>query len=81
MNATIIERYHNGAGVEYARRYQLEDGVRVCVDLDKQRVSWADPEFWADPKRYGAERVYCPGHGRSRVCPYGMHDYIKLAVK
>ena len=76
----VLDRYHNGAGVEYARRLQLPSGVRVTVGLDKGDVRWADSDFWADPERFGGVRVFCTGHGRSKVCPYGMHDYIRLEI-
>ena len=56
-------------GVDGNRTARLSDG----------RLSGADLRVWRDLAAYGFERWFCPGHGASRVCPYGAHDYVRMA--
>ncbi len=73
-----------GGTAEVVREYRETAGAgraRFTVSLPQGNVSGADPQVWAQPEAYGLERVFCPGHGSSDVCPYGAHDEIRLAKR
>ena len=75
----IIETvYRLGNGQPYAVRLAMSDGNAATVHLGDGHVSWADPDVWAYPERYGLERWYCPGHN-GRPCYYGACDMIRTA--
>ena len=75
----VTREWLNGHRKIYAVQVTAGDGKRFDVNLDRGWISWADLEVWEEPAKYGLVRWYCPGHGKSRVCPYGAHDETRFA--
>lgn len=70
----VVKTYRSGSGAVDAVTLRAADGAEFTVRLSRRQVSGADERVWAHPERYGIDRWYCPGHGPSGICPYGMHD-------
>lgn len=68
-----VTRVWRTGGGPYAVDMVAVDGHRFTVHLARGNISWAEPEVWAYPERYGITRYYCPGHGGA-VCQYGACD-------
>lgn len=68
--SAVTLRAADGATFTLARRARESGPVWV--------LSGADCAVWSDPAAYGMARWFCPGHGASKVCPYGAHDEIRF---
>ena len=74
----VRQVWRKGSGAPYAVTLAMSDGATATVRLSDGRLSGADLRVWRDLAAYGFERWFCPGHGASRVCPYGAHDYVRM---
>ena len=79
IHAPAVTRvWHNSAGEVYAVNVEPAAGEGYTAALARGQVSWATPDVWAYPQRFGLTRYTCPGHG-GHVCYYGMCDEIRVA--
>jgi hypothetical protein len=71
--------YTSGNGERHTAEVTYPDGSRCHVRLARRQLSWADQQVWdyGNRARYQLQDWYCPGHGGSSVCAYGMCDEVR----
>jgi len=73
----ILKVYRDQAGNPRAVTAR-NNGGEFTVNFTRGWVSWAEPDVWAFPERFGLTRYTCPGHN-GHVCYYGACDEIRIA--